>query len=271
MLGFKVKLKHIRVLGKNLSKSYSLILLIILAIIVELLFLISLTRSGFARIPFIVVVLYSTIFLLLIYLLIYIVVCFILSIIGRNCYNNYFKNENDHFETYDPSKECAVVLISNAQSPVMIKCDVIRYWKNIQIDSATAFLPLLIRHFKNRGVHYSLIQTVNKEKLDSMISKTNCTELYLIGHGSRGIFKTCETHVKYSEYNKPEYTSNKKKIVSQLHCNGLEYAENCTEDKMKNTSLTHILATDQENSFLTEGYIMLLDIFWYCYRLSRKR
>lgn len=171
----------------------------------------------------------------------------------------------------DPTKEYAAVLISNAISASVEKCCVKRYWKNVQTNSAALCIYGLKRYFEKRKIDYLLIQEVTKKDLDEVVSNINCTELYLIGHGSRGVFKTSEKCVNYSEYNKPEYTSNKKKIVSQLHCNGLEYAENCIEDNKKNTSLTQILAINQKDSFLTEGYITLFDIYRYCCHLSRKK
>lgn len=269
-LDWKCKCLYIEV--RNISKSYSMCILIILPAIAEILILILLKQ--FIEISGILLLIVIALFFIILYIhafFSYILSTLILSCIGVSYCNQFFKNENEHTVANNPTKEYAAVLISNAQSSSVIECCLTRCWKNVQVNSATAFLPKLIKYFENRNINYRLIQAVTKENLDEVISEINCIELYLIGHGSRGIFKTSETSVHYSDYNKTRYTDNKKRIVSQLHCNGLEYAENYIEGNKKNTSLTHILAIDQKDSFFTEGYITLFDIYLYFYHLSREK
>lgn len=184
-----------------------------------------------------------------------------LSYIGKWYWKQFFMNRTEYYElTNHLSNKYAAILISNNQSSSMIKCCVRRYWKNNTVNAATIFIPLLIKHFQKHNLNYKIVQSITKEDFNNIINDSDCDELYLIGHGSRGRFKLSETIVNYSEYIN---IKTKKQIVSQLHCNGVESAE-------ANISLTELLSINQEDSFLNKRTNNIVDLFWYCWKMSRK-
>lgn len=193
--------------------------------------------------------------------LLLIVSCTPLSYIGKRYCKQFFMDRNEYYEpTNHFSNKYAAILISNNQTSSMIKCCVRRYWKNSTVNAATVFIPLLIKHFQNHSMNYKIVQSVTQEDFNCNIYDSDCDELYLIGHGSRGRFKLSETIVNYSDYTN---IKTKKQIVSQLHCNGVE----CTE---ANISLTELLSTNQEDSFLNKRTNNIMDLFRYCWKMSRK-
>lgn len=184
-----------------------------------------------------------------------------LSYLGKRYCKQFFREGNEFYEPTDYlSNKYAVILISNNQSSSMIKCCIWRYWKNSMVDATTVFIPLLVKHFQKNNLNYKIIQSITKEDFNDNIKEPDCEEVYLMGHGSRSRFKLSEITINYSEY---VNIKTKKRIVSQLHCNGIK----CRE---VNTSLTELLATNQKDSFINKRTNGIVDLFYYCWKMSRK-
>lgn len=160
-----------------------------------------------------------------------------------------FTNRNNQDEIY------AAVLISDSLSYTMVKNRISRYRKNRVVDMFVAPLYFLEKSFQKRNIYYEFIRGATERDMDELIQDNKCQELYLVGHGFRGGFATSDEKVLYSEY---LHISQKKQVVSQLHCNPFM----C--DDSKNLSLTEIIGIDTKNSFLSKGYCTFVEITYYC-------
>ena len=128
--------------------------------------------------------------------------------------------------------------------------------KNIITNVGACGLYFLIEYFKNTNKHYIICQKVGKSHFDKFVLEDDkCQELYLLGHGSKRNFSINNENdekIYYSEYK----DAPKKRVIAQLHCAHTVIREN-------NESLVDLLATDEEKSYVGNGYIFFFNEWWY--------
>lgn len=147
-------------------------------------------------------------------------------------------------------EEYSAVLIGNNLSWV----------KNIFTIPSVCGLYFLEKYFKKTNKNYKIIQKIEKSDFNKIVADDKCKELYLIGHGSKGLFgignNTNEIIeiIDYSKYSE----SPKKRIIAQLHCAHIKNENN-------NESLMDLLAIDKKNSYVGNGRIIPSNVWLYCF------
>ena len=189
--------------------------------------------------------------------LIFIIITFTFSLIGYQYKMYLFKEQNCFSKIITPNGIYVAILISDSLSDVVINSKVSRFLKNKIVDASIGPLYFLQKSFERRGIDYKIIRGASEKNLDELILDTNCNELYIVGHGSRGSFAVSNKKVYYSKY---QSNNHKKQIISQLHCNNYKCVDN------ENISLTKMLAKDVKNSYLSKGYCTYIEITYYCFK-----
>jgi hypothetical protein len=157
----------------------------------------------------------------------------------------------------DDNNKFAAILISNSVSDKSEFNWWQRTWKNFLTNINICSVYFLCRSLEVRKCNYCIVEKILKEDLDNVIKDEKYQEIYIFGHGSKGSLITSDEIICYSKYAKCGKT---KQIVSQFHCNHSKYEKD-------NLSLTEILALDEKNSYLTNGYGTFPEHLCYCIKL----